>query len=70
MLTNFKTPLGLTERQRHLVNRAALAVPPAARDEFTKAVTAQLPPEPADAAVVAAINAQLDRMRATPGENL
>ena len=57
-------PISLTNRQLHMVNRASLAVPPHLRDEFLKAVAAQLTPEPADAAVIAAINNQLDRMRA------
>jgi hypothetical protein len=55
-------PLSLTDRQMRLVQNAAKAVPVDRRDEFLQRLAKHLTPEPSDAAVVAALNAQLDAL--------
>jgi hypothetical protein len=58
-------PLRLTDRQMWLVQNAAKAVPVKMRDEFLARLARHLLPEPSDAAVAAAINAQLDMLSLT-----
>jgi len=55
-------PLALTDRQLRLVQNAAQALPVQRRDEFLQRLAAQLTSEPPDAAVQAALNAQLDAL--------
>ena len=55
-------PLALTDKQMRLVQNAAQAVPVRRRDEFLQRLAAQLTSEPSDAAVQAALNAQLDAL--------
>jgi hypothetical protein len=55
-----KRALALTDRQLALVRHAARAVPVARREEFLQNVARHLIAEPSDAAVAAAVNAQLD----------
>ena len=55
-------PLALTDRQLRLVQAAAKAVPAQRRDEFLQRLAAQLTSQPSDAAVQAALNAQLDAL--------
>src|SRR5262249_17026548 len=55
-------PLSLTDRQLRLVQTAAKAVPVQRRDEFLQRLAAQLTSQPSDAAVQAALNAQLDAL--------
>lgn len=52
--------LSLSDRQLRLVQSAAKAIPAGRRDEFLQKVAAHLLPEPSDAAVSAALNAQMD----------
>jgi hypothetical protein len=58
------TALALTDRQLHIIQHAAAAMPPAARSEFLVRVAAQLCGQPSDAAVMQAINVVLDRAAA------
>jgi hypothetical protein len=53
-------PLSLTDRQMRLVQDVAKALPIDCCDEFLQRLARHLTPKPSDAAVVAAINAQLD----------
>jgi hypothetical protein len=55
-------PLSLTDRQLGLVQAAAKAVPVQRRDAFLQSVAKQLAAEPTDQAVMAAVNAQMDRI--------
>ena len=55
-------PLSLSDRQLHLLQNAARAVPSASREMFLADVAKHLTPEPSDAAVQSAINAMLDRL--------
>jgi hypothetical protein len=55
-------PLSLSDRQMHLPRTAAKAVPVEKRDEFLQTVSKHLFGEPSDSALVAALNAQLDRL--------
>lgn len=55
-------PLSLSDRQMQLVRNAARAVPVSQRDQFLQNVAARLVDAPSDAAVAAAVNAQLDRV--------
>jgi hypothetical protein len=55
-------PLALTDRQMRLIQNAAQAVPVQRRDEFLQRLAAHLTAEPTDAAVSAALNAQLDAL--------
>jgi hypothetical protein len=59
---NATIPIGLTDRQLRLIETAARAVPVRKRDEFLQKLAKHLGPEPSDAAVQAALNAQLDRI--------
>lgn len=61
-----RLPLTLTDRQARLVQRAATSLPALHRDEFLQRVARHLTSEPSDAAVLAAVNHQLDLMRAAP----
>ena len=54
----------LTDTQLRAIERAAAALPPAARSEFLQHVAAQLTGEPSDMAVQTAINVVLDRAAA------
>jgi hypothetical protein len=54
--------LSLSDRQLRLVTNAAKAVPQERRDSFLREVAAHLTSEPSDAAVLAALNVQLDRL--------
>jgi hypothetical protein len=56
-------PLRLTDRQMRLVQSAARAVPMGRRDELLRRLARHLTSEPSDAAVLAALNAQLDAER-------
>ena len=56
------TPLRLTNKQMGLVTSAAKAVPVDRRDEFLQRLARHLTPAPSDAAVLAALNAQLDAL--------
>ena len=56
--------LALTEGQLHAIERAAAALPPAARSDFLVQVALQLSGQPSDAAVQVAINVVLDRAAA------
>jgi hypothetical protein len=58
----FNRPLSLSDRQLRLVTAAAKAVPQSRRDSFLKEVARHLTSEPSDAAVLAALNVQLDRL--------
>jgi hypothetical protein len=58
-------PLSLTDRQMRLVQNAARAVPINRRDEFLQRIAQHLTPAPTDAAVAAALNAQLDALTHT-----
>jgi hypothetical protein len=60
-------PLALTDRQLRMVEQAARSLPLLQRDEFLTAVARHLAAEPTDEAVVAALNAQLDRLRVFNG---
>jgi hypothetical protein len=55
-------PLSLSDRQLRLVQQAAKAVPVNRRDDFLQKLAAHLTSEPSDAAVQAALNAQMDRI--------
>jgi hypothetical protein len=55
-------PLSLTDRQVRLITEAAKAVPIERRDDFLQKLAMHLTPEPSDAAVQAALNAQLDTL--------
>ena len=55
-------PLSLSDRPLHLLQSAAKAVPAERRELFLQDVAKHLTSEPSDPAVVAAINAQLDRI--------
>jgi len=57
-----RPPLALTDRQLNLLKNAAKAVPPRQREEFLQTVSRHLFGEPSDNALVAALNAQLDRL--------
>jgi hypothetical protein len=54
-----KRPLALSDHQMSLVRRAAAAQPVNARDGFLQDVARRLADEPSDAAVSAAIDAEL-----------
>ena len=54
--------LALTDRQLRLITDAAKAVPVNRRDEFLQRLARHLTPEPSDAAVQSAVNAQLDAL--------
>lgn len=54
--------LNLSHRQRGLVESAARSVPVACRNDFKCRVLGHLFGEPSDAAVLAAVNAALDRL--------
>jgi hypothetical protein len=54
--------LSLSDRQLRLLQDAARAVPPRQREQFLQKVANHLAEEPSDSAVIAAINAQLDRL--------
>jgi len=56
--------LALTDYQLYAIERAAAALPPAARSEFLAQVAAQLSGQPSDDAVQIAINLVLDRAAA------
>jgi hypothetical protein len=56
--------LSLSDRQLRLVQNAAKAIPANRRDEFLQKLAAHLTSDPSDAAVQAALNAQLDRLPA------
>jgi hypothetical protein len=58
-------PLALTDRQMRLVRHAAQAVPVQRRAEFLQRLAAHLTSRPTDAAVQAALNAQLDALHHT-----
>jgi hypothetical protein len=53
-------PIGLTDRQVRFLEKAIRAVPPRQREHFMAAVAKHLLPEPSDAALAAAVNAQMD----------
>jgi hypothetical protein len=53
-------PLSLTNQQMRAIRRVASTIPLNHRDEFLRRVAAQLAGEPSDAAVHAAIDAQLN----------
>lgn len=55
-------PLALTDHQLRLVTDAAKAVPVNRRDEFLQRLARHLTHKPSDAAVLAALNAQLDAL--------
>jgi hypothetical protein len=55
-------PLSLSDRQLHLLQSAAKGVPVARRELFLQSVARHLTAEPTDEAVIAALNAQLDRL--------
>jgi hypothetical protein len=55
-------PLALTDRQLRFVTRAAKSVPAKRRSEFLQSLARHLTPAPSDAAVQAALNAQLDAL--------
>jgi hypothetical protein len=56
--------LALTNTQVYAIERAAAALPHAARSDFLMQVSAQLSGQPSDAAVQVAINVVLDRAAA------
>jgi hypothetical protein len=61
--------LALTDFQLRAIERAAAALPGAARSEFMAQVAAQLSGQPSDAAVQAVINMVLERAAlGDPGE--
>lgn len=53
-------PLSLSDRQLHLLQSAAKAVPVERRELFLQSVARHLTAEPTDEAVIATLNAQLD----------
>jgi hypothetical protein len=55
-------PLSPSDRQSRLVQDAAKAVPISKLDEFLQQLARHLGAEPSDAAVLASLNAQLDRL--------
>jgi hypothetical protein len=55
-------PLSLFDRQLQLLQNAAKAVPPERRELLLLSVSKRLTSEPTDSAVIAALNAQLDRL--------
>ena len=56
--------LALTDYQLYAIERAAAALPYAARSDFLMQVALQLSAQPTDVAVMAAINLVLDRAAA------
>ena len=56
--------LALTDYQLYAIERAAAALPHAARSDFLMQVALQLSAQPTDVAVMAAINLVLDRAAA------
>jgi hypothetical protein len=54
--------LSLSDRQLRLIQTAARAVPVERRDLFLQNVAKHLTSEPTDSAVIAALNAALDRL--------
>jgi hypothetical protein len=52
--------LALSDKQLALLQRAAASLPVGERDHFLRSVAAHLSGQPADDAVIAAINAALD----------
>jgi hypothetical protein len=54
-------PLSLTDRQLRYLQNAARAVPVRQRDAFLQSVAKHLASEPSDLAVMACVNAMLDR---------
>jgi hypothetical protein len=60
-------PIALSDKQLALIRHAARAVPVNRRDAFLQALARQLTSEPSDAAVQAALNAQLDALTAVTG---
>ena len=58
-----RPPLQLSDRQRHLLDRAVRACPPDRKDAFLADVCRHLAgPEVSDEALMASINAQMDRI--------
>jgi hypothetical protein len=55
-----REPLALTDIQLHAIERAATALPPAARNEFLMHVALHLSGRPSDVAVQIAINLAFD----------
>jgi len=60
-------PLALTDTQLRAIERAATALPPAARSDFLQQVARHLSGRPSDVAVMAAINLVLDCASAMRG---
>ncbi len=60
--TKHSRPGSLSDRQLRLVLNASKAVPIQQRESFLQKVVDHLSAEPTDAAVIAALNAQLDRL--------
>jgi hypothetical protein len=52
-------PIGLTDQQLAQLQQAAQSIPPSARDEFLRGIARRLGHSPTDAALQAAIDAQL-----------
>jgi hypothetical protein len=52
-------PIGLTDQQLAQLQQAAQSIPPSARDEFLRGIARRLGHSPTDAAVAAAVDAQL-----------
>jgi hypothetical protein len=55
-------PLSLTDRQMRLVANISKTLPVDCREQFMAALARHLTPEPSDAAVAAALNAQMDAL--------
>jgi hypothetical protein len=60
-------PLALTDRQMGLIQHVARAVPIQYRDELLQRLARRLTPEPSDAAVLAALNIELDMLTTPTG---